>query len=539
MKPSFSKLFKAFVYFIVSFALFPEFSTGQSVGIGAVAFVPATNAMLDVDVSALATKKGMLVPRMTYAQRIAIAATAGGDYGLLVYQTNYVSAILPNGYWYWDGVVWNHMSVGNAGTAWSILGNAGTNAATNFIGTTDGNDFVIRTGNTEKVRVTTTGYVGIGTNAPACNLSVNNGGGQIANIGNVFCNTNYSGITLNGTVGNCTDYNFLSSNTDKNLYINRPTGFGISFRMANVDHMVIDALGNVGINTAPSYKLHVLDDADNKPVIFARNINTSAGTTSFGVRGEVNASGLGSAGVYGYSNNSGQNEIGVLGDYSLWGASLFGLAWASAYTDMPATRDFGCFATVNFSTGTGVYGRNTNSTIGSAYGMYCWGNFAVTGVKSASVPTSRGNQLLYCNESPEVWFEDFGTSQLSNGITTVTLDPLFIETVVIDAQHPMHVFLQEENESNGLVVTTGTSSFQVIEKANGTSNAKFSYRIVGKRKNYQDVRFGCDANQPLEDNSAKNVYQQPATTDPLVMKANVDRWTREKEAIKKTKASGR
>ena len=46
--------------------------------------------------------------------------------------------------------------------AWSQLGNTGTNAGTNFIGTTDANDFVIRTNNTEKMRVSSSGKVGIG-----------------------------------------------------------------------------------------------------------------------------------------------------------------------------------------------------------------------------------------------------------------------------------------------------------------------------------------------------------------------------------------
>lgn len=50
--------------------------------------------------------------------------------------------------------------------AWGTLGNTSTSAATNFIGTTDGIDFVLRTTNTERMRITSGGNVGIGTNNP-------------------------------------------------------------------------------------------------------------------------------------------------------------------------------------------------------------------------------------------------------------------------------------------------------------------------------------------------------------------------------------
>ena len=50
----------------------------------------------------------------------------------------------------------------SASLGWGLTGNAGTVAGTNFIGTTDSIDMVIKTNDTEKVRVTSGGDVGIG-----------------------------------------------------------------------------------------------------------------------------------------------------------------------------------------------------------------------------------------------------------------------------------------------------------------------------------------------------------------------------------------
>jgi hypothetical protein len=54
--------------------------------------------------------------------------------------------------------------------AWLLTGNAGTNPTNNFLGTTDNQDLVFRTNNSEKVRVLSNGNVGIGTSTPTLAL---------------------------------------------------------------------------------------------------------------------------------------------------------------------------------------------------------------------------------------------------------------------------------------------------------------------------------------------------------------------------------
>lgn len=57
---------------------------------------------------------------------------------------------------------------GSSSSTWSILGNAGTTAGTNFIGTTDAIDLVFKVAGTERIRLLqTNGYLGVGLNNPS------------------------------------------------------------------------------------------------------------------------------------------------------------------------------------------------------------------------------------------------------------------------------------------------------------------------------------------------------------------------------------
>lgn len=168
---------------------------GQGVGINGNGATPHASAMLDIDVGAVNPKRGLLIPRVTQVQRLAIPAPADG---LLVYQTN-----LVRGFYYYDGTAAQWLQLGTTG--WGLTGNAGTNPATHFLGTTDAQALSIRTNNVERMRITTLGqWVPMNTGRSVL-IGENAGAAGAASPGatddNVYIGF-HAGLNSNGTTAN-------------------------------------------------------------------------------------------------------------------------------------------------------------------------------------------------------------------------------------------------------------------------------------------------------------------------------------------------
>ena len=87
---------------------------------------------------------------------------------------------------------------------------------------------------------------------------------------------------------------------------------------------------------------------------------------------------------------------------------------------------------------------------------------------------------VHCMESPELWFEDFGTAKLRRGRAVVKLDANFAKVI---KRGDYRVFPVPEGDCHGLYVRRkSANSFEVRELMGGKSNVTFSYRIVGRRK---------------------------------------------------------
>src|SRR5687768_3603115 len=101
------------------------FANSQNLAINTDGSAADANAILDVKSS----NKGILIPRMSTAQRLTIPATKG----LLVYDST------THAFWYNTGAEWKTLSTSSAlssGDAWLINGNFGTTAQ-QYVGTND------------------------------------------------------------------------------------------------------------------------------------------------------------------------------------------------------------------------------------------------------------------------------------------------------------------------------------------------------------------------------------------------------------------
>ena len=108
------------------------------------------------------------------------------------------------------------------------------------------------------------------------------------------------------------------------------------------------------------------------------------------------------------------------------------------------------------------------------------GDLNVTGAKSAVVHSRDGSfRKLYAVESPESWFEDFGTAQLEYGHAHVRLDAIYAALIRSD---DYRVFLTPLGDCKGLYVDARSpQGFDVHELQGGTKCIRFDYRVVAKR----------------------------------------------------------
>jgi hypothetical protein len=160
----------------------------QGVGIGTTS--PNASALLELQ----STDKGLLIPRLTRTQKLAVASP---QLGVLIYQTDSVSATEPNTFYYWDGTVWQPFIAKSDG--WMLLGNAGTVASTNFIGTTDNKSWHVKTNNTDRLFVKSTGEVGVNTITPTQQLEVANGNVLLSNANNTASDLRFQEASTSGS----------------------------------------------------------------------------------------------------------------------------------------------------------------------------------------------------------------------------------------------------------------------------------------------------------------------------------------------------
>src|SRR5262245_34981402 len=222
------------------------------------------------------------------------------------------------------------------------------------------------------------------------------------------------------------------------------------------------------------------------------------GGSLYGVRGEINAAGT--AAVRG--GNTAANTYGELGqqDNGVYGYGAIGVYGKGWQGGVIGDTIYGTAVTAQSIHGTGLAVLSAYGTAINCSGNFLlnWGTFEAHPTstiwstnKPATVKLNDGTKVkLFAEEAADIWFNDYGQGRLAGGRTHVSLDPVFLQTVTVDAAHPMMVFVQANDECNGLAVTTRTATgFDVVELAHGASAARFTYRVSCKRRYYEDERL--------------------------------------------------
>jgi hypothetical protein len=266
----------------------------------------------------------------------------------------------------------------------------------------------------------------------------------------------------------------------------------------------------------------------------------TASTSGSGVAGYADATSGNTNGVYGESASTGGNGVqgsaiattgnayGVNGATATqgFGAGVAGAAWAptgnafGVFGQTASTGGSAVFGVANATSGapTGVVGfldspngvagqfvAHTGSglilqglsgsagtqvfTVDASGNLDISGNLTVAGSKSARVKLQNGQEVaLYAVESPENWFEDFGTARLQGGTAQVSLESAFLQTV--DTSTDYHVFLTANGNCRGLYVANKTAAgFEVRELGGGSASVAFDYRIVAHRRGFENSRL--------------------------------------------------
>lgn len=374
-------------------------------------------------------------------------------------------------------------------------------------------------------------WLGLGTGAPAYNLHVHEPSGAAVYL-----------LITNSTTG---------ATNDDGLMVGM-NGAGAAFiyaqedqyfRIGNDDQarITIDTDGDVGIGTeGPSSRLTVQDSywpeivrvkiatSDNSLFLSSGSLWASLSGGNANTDDIVIRHDTGNVGIGGITDPDAPLE--VLGRSILRGSSATWLTkcenTSSTGTGLMASGDgttpyylgggCGLAATGDY---TGIYARANHLGNSGQEAIYC--NLEQSsqtayvchrntlgiqykilgdGIASTIMSTGKGDVALACPESPEAWIEDFGSGSVTAGKGHIDLDPMYLECVTVNDDHPLKVFVQLTSPAaQQFYVDKGKTGFDVVFVGDGADkvSATFDYKVVAKWKGNEDFRF-----EPVQERTA-------------------------------------
>ncbi len=340
----------------------------------------------------------------------------------------------------------------------------------------DGNEVITNTGETLHLQRDNSGYLSVDDGTLFVDGSTNRVGmGTTTPSYQVHSKTSTSGMAVYG------------ENVGTSAYLSGVVGRTLSTTGRGVQ-------GWADVGSGEAYGVYGTSGSDAGIGVYGWAYETSGSTT--GVRGEVASPGPLATGVYGNSTAGSGETYGVYAvSASSVGDAVVGFGTATSGDNT------GLYGRTFSTDGNGVYGYASATegvcvgTVGKTNSDDGWGVFYIGGISGSGkmrsfLPAGDGHAALSIHATAGDWVEDFGEATLSDGRADVQLDPLFLETVTIDEEHPMKVFVQLHDEtSQGVAVKKSHNAFSVVQLNGGRSSGTFDYRVVARRRGYEDARL--------------------------------------------------
>ncbi len=295
------------------------------------------------------------------------------------------------------------------------------------------------------------------------------------------------------------------SNTSQGVYGRSVSSAGVAGISTSYDGVYGRSTSGVGVHGISAQSVGMYGSAVAQPGVRGDS-NTNYGvlgmsTSGNGVHGWTTS---GTAGVSGYAATTRALHGRSVSGYGLFAESATGVAVLGMQNSGQISAGHGVVGASQTGFGVAAYsagqpslyaiaGANLAARFDGAVDVY--GAFRVIGgPKSAVVPHRDGShRQLYCVESPESWFEDFGEAAIEGGACSVALDPEFAALVRTDAYH---VFLTPYGPASLYVSRRSAKGFEIRVLAEGGAPAgspaetlRCSYRIVARRRDIDAARL--------------------------------------------------
>lgn len=282
---------------------------------------------------------------------------------------------------------------------------------------------------------------------------------------------------------------FFSSTTGTGLRGSSTSGYGV-YALSN---------SNYAIYATSSSKHAILAASGSQDGVHGTSGN-GYGVWGGGGAGGVYGESSDGPGVYGYSANS----FGIYG----FSQDLYGITGGSDTSiGIRATSDTGVGLWADSTTN---YGGRLLTTSGTAalrathqnpgagkYAIIADGDVLVNGdisctagcTQATSFKTASGDHLMYAESGTRNLFSDSGTATLKDGRAIIQVDPLFAESVSLDAGYQVFVTPRTFDTPGLGVANHSATSFEVRELNGGKGNFSFDYRITALRKGFEAERM--------------------------------------------------